>query len=154
MQSRKAKAFALVAVLALTGCATTIRDWARDRWCQSEQEQGLTNPAVPDGPGRVQEWYWARKDYDGSFRVRWPTYFADVAGNGSYTMINEHRAEFRGYWTDQPEARRPSYTMPIRDLPSEVLCVLYSSEDKPLAWFRTATVGAHRGTLPEGTIDL
>ncbi len=113
-----------------------------------------SNPAVPrsTGASRDQEWYFAYKSYDNTFRIRWPTYFYTVhrVGEGSYTLVNGQRARFRSYWRDGgPTAIRPSYTIPGPQsrFSGQVLCVLYSASGEPLAWFVTPA-GGGRGHLP------
>jgi len=117
-------------------------------------QEGLPdNPAVGESrPGSSSElWYFSYKDSDSTFRIRWPSYFANVlgVGAGSYTTVNGQFAEFRGFDTDEG-ANRPSYSVPgpsIRFV-GEVLCILYAADGQALAWFRTPVASPIQGRLP------
>lgn len=114
--------------------------------------EGLpVNLPVPDNPSgtRKELWSFAKKTYDSTYRIRWPSYFANFMGigKGSYTMVNGHKAAFRSFDTDAG-AKRPSYTMPVRDLGSPVLCVLHDSQGAAIAWFQTPDAGTRNGRLP------
>ncbi len=110
-----------------------------------------TNPQTPpDLEGSISEqWSFSRKDYDNTWRVRWPTYFytAHKVGQGSYCTVNGDRAEFRSYDKDHG-AYRPSYTMP-QSIPVALpaTCILYDREGNALAWFITDSHNK-RGRLP------
>ena len=112
-----------------------------------------TNPSVPSNPSGTsrQLWYFGYKDYDRTFRVRWPTYFSTTMGigSGSYTMIDGQRAKFRSYDTDHG-AKRPSYTIsgPKSRFSGDVICILYTSSGTPVAWFRTDAGATRQGRLP------
>lgn len=113
--------------------------------------EGLpVNPPVPDNPTgtRMELWSFAKKTYDNTYRIRWPSYFANYVGvgKGSFCMVNGHRAEFRSYDTDAG-AKRPSYTMPVRELGSPVLCILHDATG-PIAWFSTPDTATRNGKLP------
>jgi len=112
-----------------------------------------TNPALPPNTAGTndQRWYFGWKDHDGTFRMRWPTYFwtKHAVGAGSYVLVNELRAEFRSYDTDGG-AKRPSYSLPgpRSRVTGEVLCVLVSKDGERLAWFRTRSDATTQGDLP------
>ncbi len=112
-----------------------------------------SNPSVPPTPegSSAELWYFGYKDYDNTFRIRWPTYFAVSlgVGEGSYTLVNGERARFRSFDTDHG-AKRPSYTMPGPSgrLNGTVTCVLYSHSGVALAWFRTTAGATTQGRLP------
>jgi len=110
-----------------------------------------TNPKTPpDIEGSISEqWSFNGKDYDNSWRIRWPSYFYDVhrIGRDSWCTVNGIRAEFRSYDTDHG-AFRPSYTMPqsvVVALPAT--CILYSRNGVALAYFVTDSHNK-RGRLP------
>lgn len=111
-----------------------------------------TNPSVPPNPeGTSAElWTFTFKTYDGTFRIRWPSYFANSlgVGEGSYTLVNGENARFRSFDTDHG-ANRPSYTMPgpASRLSGTVTCVLFSRQGVALAWFQTPA-GGGGGRLP------
>ncbi len=126
-----------------------------------DEEEGFETPAYDDLPSNPpvpatragthdQNWYFAYKSYDNTFRIRWPTYFytAHRLGQGSYTLANGQRAAFRSYDTDGG-AMRPSYTIPgpSSRFSGEVLCLLYNARGELLAWFVTPASGGH-GRLP------
>ena len=95
-----------------------------------------TNPQTgPDLPGsRSEQWSLSRKDYDQTWRIRWPSTFAYL-GAGSYCTANGNRADFRSYDTDHG-ARRPSYTLPLSTpLSNPVRCILYAQDGQAVAWF-------------------
>jgi hypothetical protein len=112
------------------------------------------NPSVPANPSGTsrQLWYFGYKSYDNTYRIRWPTYFATQLnmGPGSYTTVNGERAPFRSYDTDN-NSKRPSYTIPAARgtrFSGEVLCILYTQNNEPVAWFKTSASGVTQGRLP------
>jgi len=112
------------------------------------------NPAIPASSGRAQEAYFARKNYDKSYRIRFPTALQQHGGTGSYVMVNGYRAEFRGWWTDEPGAKRPSYTMPIGGgIQAPVTCVLHSADGVARAYFIAGNAERWRGRIPGPTAD-
>ncbi len=122
--------------------------------CSDSDKDNLpANPVIDNPSGRsAQMWYFGYKDYDRTFRIRWPTYFTTArgVGPGSYTLVNGERAEFRSYDTDRG-AQRASYTIagPENRFTGEVLCVLYSADGQALGWFRTVHGAAdNQGSLP------
>ena len=126
------------------------------KWPNPEQPDAPVSDTLPNNPStpvtsdRVQEWYWARKDYDGTWRARFPTALAAQVDSSSYCMVDgTHRMVFRSWWRDQPGANRPSYTIQQAglDLGSEVLVTLHKSDGTIVAWFRAARSGG-RGRLP------
>lgn len=111
-----------------------------------------TNPSIPNSGSSREQWYFGYKSYDGTFRIRWPTYFATTygVGPGSYNTVNGQRATFRSFDVDNG-ARRPSYTIPgpSSRFRGEVTCILYSSSGTALGWFRTNYGGSRTsGSLP------
>ena len=98
------------------------------------------NPPIPPAPegSHAQSFEIMRKEYDASWRVRWPSAFAPMVGEGSYTMLDGiYRADFRSWDTDNG-SRRPSYTMPYGawDGRGEVLAILYDKFGVPRGWVR------------------
>ena len=98
------------------------------------------NPSIPPAPPNTnnQSFEIMHKEYDSSWRIRWPSAFAEFAGPGSYTMLDGlHRAEFRSWDTDNG-ANRPSYTMPYSawNGAGEVLAILYDKNEIARGWVR------------------
>lgn len=99
---------------------------------------GFVNPTIP--PTTVgtndQNFSLKKKDYDSTYRIAWPTYFANKIGDnvGSYSMIDGKRATFRG-WDDDNGAKRPKYSISQRDIDvnGPVVCKLYSAKGVQLA---------------------
>lgn len=99
------------------------------------------NPPIPPDPptGRGEMWDFARKNYDQTWRIRFPSALAREhgIGPGSYCIVNgRDRASFRSYDRDHG-AMRPSYTMPLAvriEFPATV--VLYRADGRAVAWFR------------------
>lgn len=146
----------IVILLLFTSCSTIYKivDVVEDYLKEDKAE--FVNPDIPPSSGgREQEWYWAWKEYDGTFRIRWPSYFHNEhqVGDGSYTTINGERADFRGIWRDDGVSQRPSYTIPGPRSRFEgiVLVQLYAANDKLLAWFRIDAGSTQRGYLPPGS---
>lgn len=115
------------------------------------QEQLPVNPTIaPDPPvGRGERWDFVRKDYDGTWRIRWPSTLAREhgIGPGSWCTVNGARAEFRSFDTDHG-ARRPSYRMPMTVLVHfPARCILYTKEGKAIAWFEAPAANTS-GRLP------
>lgn len=106
---------------------------------------------LPTNPKVSGSWYFAYKSYDGTYRIRWPTYFATSMGigPGSYSLVQGQKATFRGYDTDNGQ-KRPSYTIPgpSSRFNGQVLCVLVASAGKPVAWFKCNADTTSSGTLP------
>jgi len=110
-----------------------------------------TNPQTgPDLPGSISEqWSLKRKDYDGTYRITWPSTFASDygIGEGSYCTVGDHRAAFRGIDADHG-ARRPKYTLPqSKTFALPVTCILYNSQGEAVGWFEADRVGTN-GRLP------
>lgn len=117
---------------------------------ESPSNQLPQNPKTPnDLPGSISEqWSFSKKDYDKSYRIRFPTMFAKTVGTGSYSMVNGNKATFRSYDTDNG-SKRPSYTISSSiKLTGPITCILYSKESKALAWFSTPDTGTRSGKLP------
>lgn len=110
------------------------------------------NPATPpDLPGSISEhWTIGPKEYDSTWRIRWPTTFARSPfnlGHGSYCTCNGARAQFRSYDTDN-QSKRPSYTMPLSvPLQAPVTCILFDSAGNAVGWFK-AEATRDKGHLP------
>lgn len=106
---------------------------------------------LPPNPQVSGSWYFAYKSYDGTYRIRWPTYFATSMGlgPGSYTLVNGQKATFRGYDTDGGK-KRPSYTIsgPSSRFNGTALCVLVTPADQPVAWFTCNADVTSSGSLP------
>jgi hypothetical protein len=163
-----------LAILTLSSCATVRREWDATRESIARRvddirptpdkpDAGADHPGaevtlppapVPPNPSapREHEWYWAWKSYDGTFRVRWPSYYHDVFNldSRSYTLINGERARFRGIWRDDGVSRRPSYTIPgPRDrFRGPALIELYNNDGKKVGEFRVdANKNAVRGRI-------
>lgn len=137
------------ALTMLTGCESSDSG-------ESKSRDGLPeNPKLEVREGSSRElWMFAYKDYDNTFRIRWPSHFANSlgVGPGSYNLINGERAEFRSFDTDHG-SNRASYSLPgpFRRIGEgvEMTCVLYSAEGVALAWFKTySTNGSVQGPLP------
>jgi hypothetical protein len=128
--------------------------------CESDDDSssGLPkNPAL-DGSSSRQVWSFGYKEFDHTFRIRWPSYFAtDLGvGPGSYTTVNGERAEFRNYDTDNG-GRRASYTMPgpssrLGPVGTEITCVLHSSDGTALGWFKTGAPGGEGAGMISGPL--
>jgi len=98
-----------------------------------------TNPAIAPDPaeGRGERWDLARKDYDQTWRVRWPSTLAREhgVGPGSWCEVNGARAQFRSFDTDSG-AKRPSYTMPLATpITFPATAILYKPDGTALAYF-------------------
>lgn len=142
----------LLAVLALAGVAFVLG-------CESDlglggggdDGNGLPkNPEIPGyGTSARQRWHFIYKDYDHSWRIRWPTYFADKLGDpaASWCTVNGERAPFRNFDTDH--GKRASYRLPgpRRRLSGPVICILYSSDGKALGWFQATAPGPDSGWI-------
>ncbi len=106
---------------------------------------------LPTNPKVSGSWYFGYKSYDGTYRIRWPTYFATSMGfgPGSYTLVNGQKATFRSYDTDNGQ-KRPSYTIsgPSSRFNGQALCVLVSASDQPVAWFTCNADATTSGSLP------
>jgi len=109
------------------------------------------NPQI--GASSGQSWSFGYKEYDQTFRIRWPSYFAtDLGvGPGSYCLVNGEVARFRSYDTDEG-SKRPSYTLPgpsdrFGAAGTELTIVLHSAGGEPLAWFKTRVQGEGAGMI-------
>jgi len=139
-------------VLLMAGCESSDSSSSSS---DSQTEGALPkNPTLDDQAGDTKQmWSFGYKDYDHTFRLRWPTYFAtDLGvGPGSYNTVNGERAEFRGFDYDDG-AQRASYTLPgpsyrLCDTSTELTCVLYSADGQALAWFKTYVPAEGEGML-------
>jgi len=107
------------------------------------------NPDTPpDLPGSISEqWSFKRKDYDGTYRIAWPSSLRALVDDQSYCTVNGQRATWRGVDADNG-ANRPKYTIDFDaveiDGPAE--CILYDLHGTALAWF-VGSVG-QSGELP------
>ena len=104
-----------------------------------------TNPVCPEN-GMAEMWTFLKKDYDQSWRVRFPTFFANSCGHASYCVVGGIRFNFRSYDTDGG-ARRPSYQYPQVKLQFPVLCVLHDDSGAAVAWFKASGADSS-GRLP------
>lgn len=104
------------------------------------------NPVLPDS-GTREQWSFLVKDYDNSFRVRWPTHFATECGAKSYCTVDGVVFPFRSYDTDNG-AKRPSYQHDQYPLAASVTCVLFTDYGKAVGWFRASAPFNVSGRLP------
>jgi len=137
----------MLLVVLLAGCAhiekaRQIVDVITDKPAADEPagSELPVNPPIPANPegSYAQSFEIMHKEYDNSWRVRWPSAFAPFAGPGSYTMLDgTYRAEFRSWDTDHG-ANRPSYTMPYGawDGRGEVMAILYDAGGVARGWVR------------------
>ena len=118
-------------------------DAIRGKRKRKDKPESFVNPPIPTNtPGTLDQMFsLKRKDYDGTYRITWPTYFAGVIFDraASYSEINGHRASWYGI-DDDNGASRPKYTidqhMVIID--GRALCKLYNSDGVQLAEVRAA----------------
>ena len=103
-----------------------------------------------DLPNSISEqWSFGTKEYDQTWRIRFPSHFANKMGigPGSYCMANDNRAEFRSFDADNG-SKRPSYTMSLSiKLNAPVTCILYDKDGKAVGWFKCEGLSG-RGRLP------
>ena len=142
------KTIALLILLLASGCVTIdiggIIDAVKPPVVEPAKPSLPTNPSTPpDLEGSISEqWSFAKKDYDQTWRVRWPSSLPV----GEYCTVNGVRADFRSFDTDHG-ARRPSYTMPQSvAVTYPATCILYD-KDEPVAWF-VANSQNESGRLP------
>jgi len=124
---------------ALLLCSLAVVLGCENEWVGGDEDgSGLPkNPSIPGyGTSASQRWHFLYKDYDHTWRIRWPTYFADKLGNPkeSWCTVNGERA---------------SYTLPgpRRRLSGPVICILYSSDGKALGWFQAIAPGPDSGWI-------
>ena len=142
-------ALLLCSLAVVLGCEAVVLG-CENEWVGGDEDgSGLPkNPSIPGyGTSASQRWHFLYKDYDHTWRIRWPTYFADKLGNPkeSWCTVNGERAPFRSFDTDNGE--RASYTLPgpRRRLSGPVICILYSSDGKALGWFQAIAPGPDSG---------
>ena len=151
-------AMIMMILVMLSGCGTV--DWFNGEVTPTTTTTTTIPPVIDDGlptnpvtgddlPNSLSEsWRISRKDYDGTYRVRVPTTLWKMGiGEGSYVMVNDVRAKFRGFDTDNG-ARSPKYTLLQSEAPNPpVTCVVYSKDGKAVAWFKNDYL-AGNGHLP------
>lgn len=147
--------FAAMLALCSSGCAVfqPIVDWLKPK-PKPPVIVLPVNPATPeDIPGsKSEQWTFTTKDYDQSYRIRWPTTLSNEPynlGAGSYVMVNGMRAEFRSYDGDGG-AKRASYTMALSVvIPGRPITnIVYKADGVALAWFVTPDTLNRSGRLP------
>jgi hypothetical protein len=134
----KTKLFTTLVLITLLSSCTTVVDLI-DKYKDKiptptptpTPDSGFKNPTIPPNPqGRVQLFSLTYKEYDDTWRPRWPTYFATDLniGPGSFTLINGVRLEFRSFDVDEG-AKRPSYTVSGKNVVTfPAKCKLYNSD--------------------------
>lgn len=137
-------------VLIMSGCESS---------SSSDSSSDLpTNPQLADSA--AEKWTFVYKEWDHTFRIRWPTHFYREygIGPGSYNIIRsdalaeDQRAEFRSY--DIDSGRRTSYTAPgpssrLGPAGTPITVILYLSDGTAVGWFSTTIEGVRGGSLPQ-----
>lgn len=113
-------------------------DAIRGKRKRKDKPEAFENPTIPPNtPGTLDQMFsLKRKDYDRTYRITWPTYFAGMLGfqESSYCTINGELATWRG-WDHDNGASRPKYTIDQREvaLRGPETCKLYNSDGRQLA---------------------
>lgn len=106
----------------------------------AQKQPTFVNPVIESDGSMHEKFSCKPKQYDNTYRLAWPSYFANVlgVGAGSFCYADAHRAIYRGQDTDNG-ANRPKYTLALDiQLPSPCLFELFTADGAKVGEIITA----------------